>query len=55
MNIDEPSNQAMGARKEQTRNEREISESPDWVMTLEAEDYLIHDPVWGINQQKFIT
>ena len=36
MNINEPSNQAMVARKEQTKNEKEISESPDWVMTLES-------------------
>ena len=39
MNIGEPSNQALVIRKEKTRNERERSASPDWVMYLDAIAY----------------
>ena len=39
MNISEPSNQALVIRKEQIRNERERSASPDWVMCPNAIAY----------------
>ena len=37
MNNSEPSDQALGIRKEHIRNERQGSASLDWVMYLEEE------------------
>ena len=39
MNINEPSNQALVIRKEQTRNQKERSASPDWVIYPKAATY----------------